>query len=298
MVHYIHHADIDKHKWDRAVELSIGGMPYALSWYLDVVSPNWDAIIDDDYQIIMPVPVKRKYGLRYVIQPNFVQQLGIFSSQMTDSKTVQLFCRELISRFGYVILQFNYSNVSPGFTDLFPNYVLDLHRDYNELRSNFAENHRRNIRKVLQGRQLSVTTEAPPEQIEAFIHANDSFHGRISLLTQLSSIACEKGAGEWQVAVNSSGEIVSAIFWLKYRYRHIYLYSLSSSEGKSLQASFFLVNDYIRRYAGTTVLIDFEGSHIPGIARFFAGFGSRLEYYPILRYRNVWKLILHSLVPA
>jgi len=298
VIHYIHHEDIDREKWDRAVELSIGGMPYALSWYLDIVSPGWDAIIDDDYMTVMPVPVKYKYGFRYVIQPPFTQQLGIFSSRMIEPDTVKFFVMELMERYGYINLQFNHSNVSTAFKEMFSNYVLDLNRDYNDLRSSFSENHLRNIRKTLQNGQLTISAEIQQELVEAFIKANEPFPHRISVLTQLTSKVCLKDMGEWQVAINPSGAIVSVIFWLKFRYRHIYLYSLSSEEGKTQHASFFLVNDYIRRYAGSTVLIDFEGSRIPGIARFFAGFGARVERYPVLRYRNAWKLFLRSFVPA
>jgi hypothetical protein len=40
-----------------------------------------------------------------------------------------------------------------------------------------------------------------------------------------------------------------------------------------------LVDQYIRKYAGRDIIIDFEGSMIPGIARFFEGFGAKETNY-------------------
>ncbi|MEJ5264911.1 MAG: hypothetical protein WHT29_06310 [Bacteroidales bacterium] len=297
MIHYVQHADIDRKKWDATVELAMGGMPYALSWYLDIISPQWDALVDDDYDAIMPVPVKRKYGLRYVIQPPFAQQLGVFSSKMLYPKTVEHFCNMLTHLYGYVNIQLNYSNVSPFFSKVFPNYVLDLNRDYTDLRIYFSENHRRNIRKILKDGQLVVNEGFSNAEVETFIQQQESFKSLIPFLMQLTREAIARNAGNWQVAVDQNGNIVSVIFWLKFRYRHIYLYSLSSEAGKLHRASFFLVNEYIRQNSGNTILIDFEGSRIPGVARFFEGFGARLEYYPIFQYHNVGKLLLRSFMP-
>ncbi|MGC8823322.1 MAG: hypothetical protein ACP5PZ_01840 [Bacteroidales bacterium] len=295
---YVRHAEIDKERWDRTVELAIGGMPYALSWYLDVVSPGWDALIEGDYADIMPVTKKHKYFLNYVIQPPFAQQLGVLSAQSLDSRTISKFCNQLINRYGYVNIQLNYANIQLPATDLFPNYVLDLNRSYDDLRRRFAENHRRNIRKVLQTGQLAEGKDIPIVQIENFVQAHESQQHLLPILRQLTRIACDRNAGRWQVAINNSGQIISANFWLHFRYRHIYLYSVSSQEGKSLRASFFLINEYIRRYAGDTCLIDFEGSRIPGVARFFEGFGARVEYYPVFRYYHPLKLFLRSFMPA
>jgi hypothetical protein len=39
------------------------------------------------------------------------------------------------------------------------------------------------------------------------------------------------------------------------------------------------VDAFIREHAGKEFNLDFEGSNIPSVARFFAGFGARPEIY-------------------
>jgi len=60
-IKYLKHNQIDKQKWDSAIENAQNGLAYALSWYLDIVSPNWDALIFGDYEMVMPLIHKKKY---------------------------------------------------------------------------------------------------------------------------------------------------------------------------------------------------------------------------------------------
>jgi hypothetical protein len=42
------------------------------------VAQSWDALIWGDYEFVMPLTPKRKWGITYLYQPTFCQQLGIF----------------------------------------------------------------------------------------------------------------------------------------------------------------------------------------------------------------------------
>ena len=54
----------------------------------------------------------------------------------------------------------------------------------------------------------------------------------------------------------------------------------STKEGYKQNAMAVIIDSIIREYAGRDVLLDFEGSDLPGVASFFSGFGaSRRKYY-------------------
>jgi hypothetical protein len=93
MISYLKHPEIDKQKWDLCIASSSNGMANVNSWYLDIVSPGWEALVQDNYKAIMPVPLKRKYNIPYIIQPLFVQQLGIFSSNSNAITDVNHFLK-------------------------------------------------------------------------------------------------------------------------------------------------------------------------------------------------------------
>jgi hypothetical protein len=60
---------------------------------------------------------------------------------------------------------------------------------------------------------------------------------------------------------------------------------------KKTGAMFFLINNFIREYARKKVTLDFEGSNLPGLARFYTGFGSEEYVYLQIKKNNLPKLI-------
>jgi len=81
MIRHLRHSEIDKEKWDAALSKCHQPLLFAQSWYLDLVSPKWGALIRGDYEEMMPLPVKSKFGFKYLVQPNFTAQLGVFSTK-------------------------------------------------------------------------------------------------------------------------------------------------------------------------------------------------------------------------
>lgn len=77
-------AQLDRAQWDDLVTQAPNGLIYALSWYLDIVSPGWEALVrveDGRYMAGLPLPVRVRFGLRYLQQPPYAQQLGLFARQ-------------------------------------------------------------------------------------------------------------------------------------------------------------------------------------------------------------------------
>src|SRR3954451_22070460 len=75
---------IDKQKWDECLYSSAMPFIYASSAYLDHMADNWSGIVGNDYDLIMPVPWRKKYGIKYVYTVPFVQQLGLFGRSVND----------------------------------------------------------------------------------------------------------------------------------------------------------------------------------------------------------------------
>ena len=95
------HTEIDKVKWDACVEKAPNGLIYSLSWYLDVVSPGWKALVIGDYELIFPLPVKQKFGLTYLIQPNYIQKFSVIGINVSTEIERNIF-KYLDDNFKYV----------------------------------------------------------------------------------------------------------------------------------------------------------------------------------------------------
>ena len=66
MIHYVKREDLEVAKYNDCIENSIQSRIYAFSWYLDIVADNWDVLVLNDYEAVMPVPFRRKFGVNYV----------------------------------------------------------------------------------------------------------------------------------------------------------------------------------------------------------------------------------------
>jgi hypothetical protein len=63
MITYLKHERIDPNRWDECIAAAPNGNVYAWSWYLDLVHPGWDALVEidsDKYLTVMPITKKKK----------------------------------------------------------------------------------------------------------------------------------------------------------------------------------------------------------------------------------------------
>lgn len=76
-IRHLQHKQIDPLKWDGAIFRSRVPQAYALFGYLNkITDDHWSALVYGDYEAVFPLPLKQKFGITYVVQPIFCQQLG------------------------------------------------------------------------------------------------------------------------------------------------------------------------------------------------------------------------------
>ena len=116
-IRYVKHTDIDKVKWDACIHNAPNGLIYAYSYYLDIMSKNWDALIlskgllsENDYEAVMPLTQNKKFGISYLRQPAFTQQLGIFGHVHFDNDLTEQFINKALELFLFIEINLNYAN--------------------------------------------------------------------------------------------------------------------------------------------------------------------------------------------
>jgi hypothetical protein len=278
MIRYLKHSQIDKEKWDKSLSACVNKLIYAQSWYLDIVSLGWHALVDDDFAQIMPLPHKSKLGLPYLVQPKYTQQLGVFSPTEPD---VRLFLKKIPPQYLWRNIHLNYMNLDIQAPHLRTNIILPFDKEYADIRSSYNENTRRNISKARKN-GCCITSASIEDFINAYaLNAKDKpLLSDVQLLERLIREALNRNLGCLTVATSTNGDILAGSFFLYSYDRLIYHTSFSSSEGQKHSASFLVIDETIRRHCKTMKLLDFEGSMLTGIARFFRGFGGIDQNYP------------------
>ena len=295
-IQYLKHNQIDFVKWDDCISKSLNGIVYAYSWYLAIVAGEWDAIVGDDYVVVFPLVKKRKFGVSYVYQPLFTQQLGAFSTGKIDKQTLELFIGSIPSKYKYQEINLNTFNRLDSTNLKIYNrvtYQLDLVQTYFVLSSSYNENTRRNISKAI-ALGVNVNKSSSVEEFIDFQKKNLPVSLPVieyEKLRQIIQYSLQNKIGEIYASYTAQNVLCAVAFFVKSNGKVIYLSAASSELGKKNRAMFALVDRFIDSNSESFLTLDFEGSNIENIARFYDGFGAKPSIYQRIVINNLpWYL--------
>lgn len=303
---HLRHNQIDRIKWDSTIAQSLCDLPYAYSWYLDVVCPMWEALATEDYAYVMPLPLKQKRGIRYLIHPIWVQQLGVFSAQEVTTEIFSAFRRSIpYLMYDFNVNYLNYAVAADKVKCEKTNLIIPYSKNIGPIRKQYTTNTRRNITKAnkcgLEIREASIDEFVALWQTENQSMRSD-LHTTIRPLVEAAfktrdAINCvskvdiaEGNFTPHLFGVYREGRLVASLFGIQTRERFIYLIPVSNREGKECCAMFALVDHILETICCPQGLVfDCEGSMLEGVARFYRGFGAvEQPYASISRCRPEW----------
>ncbi len=295
MIRYFKHKDIDKEKWDQCIGSSFNGNIYAYPWYLDIVAPEWEALVEDDYERVMPLVVRKKYGVSYVYQPYFAQQLGIFSRNILTPYKVHEFLAAIPKKFRLVEMNLNVLNKveSDGFK-VYPqvNHELDLIQSYDALYKNYSTNARRNLKKAKESGS-SIMKDIKPSGIISLFRENrgndipnlkDFDYQRLS---RLIYTGIHRGLTQIYGVYTEYNELCAGAVFITGNKKSVFIFSGLNQEGRERRAMFLIIDHFIKENSNSHLVLDFDGSNNPDLARFYKGFGSKECSYLRIRRDNL-----------
>lgn len=297
MIQHVRYTAIDKDKWDSCISESSNESIFVYSWYLDTVCENWEAFVLNDYEAVFPIAVKSKYGISYIYQPFFTRYFGVFSRKVPTSELVTLFLEAIFSvykQFQFCVHESNegselqFSKTPKKFQ------YLNLSASAATLQNSYSKNLKRNLKKAMQ-EQFQISRNIAAEEIvdlfkrtrgnELEIFRPEHYDALIRLMN--ACLARNKGLS---LAVNKGGVLQAAAFFMRCNNRFIYLKSGITESGKELGAMHLLIDHFIQEYSGQNYVLDFGGSTVESVARFYKSFGAEDCVYLELKNGSLFKL--------
>ncbi len=279
-IKYFEHKNIDFQKWDTCVRQSIQQLPYAFSWYLDELCENWDGIVVGDYDAIFPLPWNKKFAIKYVYPPFFIQQLGLYSKTQTDENILFEVWKIANSKFKFLEYYLNSFDglKAPGLTAERVNFELNLSSSHDDIKKGYSENCRRNIKKAV---QLGLTVEEVPKALEVINLFQQEKGKSIKTLSKkdylrfegLMDVCDYKGILRVK-HVLLAGKVCAGACFLKTEGKIVFLFSGNNELARNSGAMAFLIDSVVHEYSGQNITFDFEGSNDDNIGRFYQSFGA------------------------
>ena len=295
MIVYHNNNEIDREQWDNCIKNSPGVKPYAYSWYLDLMAPGWEALVDDDYDSVFPIPCSQRFGIQYVATPIFLQQLGAFSPDKPASKAIMEFLEYMPDNYRFIDLCVAQEIQRGGFkVTKRDNFELDLSRSYEKIWENFSSHCKRNIESSAKKNPEIISDISPDEIIDLFIkNKGKEIRGIKSRdyqrLKNLMNFCLKNKKGRLIGVRGARKRLIFGIFLVETHGNKTLLFVVNSPQSREKRLGYFAVNELIRNYSSTRTVLDFAGSSIPSIASFMESFGSiNVPFYRIYRNRLLW----------
>lgn len=277
-------AQIDKSKWDLCVNSHAHGLIYAQTSCLDAMSALWHGLVMDDYAAVLPLPWKRKWGIRYLYTPPFLQQLGIIGRYKASSlpiiqKKIFQFCR-------YGDMQLNYANQLAAASlqaNKKTNLIISLTQNVESIRDKYKPDTKDNIRKAennslqyTEGNTLASIQLYQKQYAQRMPHINSH---AFSDIIQLCNLLSETGQCITRNIVDTNGHSLATAVLLKDSKRFYNLMNTTLPEGRKKWANHLLIDQIINEFAGSDLVLDLEGSELAGVQQFYLSFGAVEQPY-------------------
>ena len=294
-IRYLKQDEIDIKKWNKCIAGSINGIVYAYSWYLDIVCETWEALVLGDYETVMPLTFNKKYRILYLFQPPFTQQLGVFSSKDLSDEMTARFIQSIPKKYRFVEIKlnkFNQLKLSDNIkVENRVTYELELIRDYESIFRKYKKNTIRNIRKAIQNK-ITIVPGLKPNNVIDLINSSGNKQNfkeqDFAVIRKLIAGAGRKKSGQLFGAYTNNNSLCAAGFFVHSNKKVCFILSVANDEAKEAGAMFLLIDEFIKQYASRNMILDFEGSNIEGIARFYAGFGAKPYNYQAIKINKLF----------
>jgi hypothetical protein len=287
-ISYLPHTKIDKIKWDRCIDNASNGLIYAYSFYLDSMSENWDALILNDYEVVMPLTWNKKFRIRYLRQPAFSQQLGVFGNSSVTKNITESFIYKALQIFPFAEINLNYGNKYQKSSAKKCNLILSLNKPFADIEKSFRKDLVKKIKsndlKYRPSDEVEKTINLFKENYSTRIHASQNDYNNFS---KLCFILKNKEQLFLREVSTADGKLLASAIFFKDSRRIYYIMSVTLPDGRKLQANYFLLYRFIEEFCEQNLIFDFEGSEIPSIQAFFKKFGPKEQSYPFLKINNL-----------
>ncbi len=278
-IEYLSHDDINKLQWNNCIANACNKLIYAEAEYLDAMSPGWDALVmparhsgGDDYDAVMPITWRKKLGIKYVCPPAFCQQLGVFYTDEKYRQYVPDFLKRLSIDFRLIETYLNYDNQPVDCTE-HTNYILPLAEGYKALYDKLSPRYIQSLKRAARYPMEYIKEDDPTEAIEAYrLSYSDRMHIRpqdFEQFTLLAKTFVKSGRALVRSVRQPDGTLLAATVLLKDDRRLYNMINVPTANGRTLEANYFLYDRMLEEFALTGLLFDFEGSDLPGVAKFY-----------------------------
>lgn len=282
MIRRLKYEEIDFEKYDRCLEDSVQRNFYANKEILDHLCKSWELLVWQDYQYMMPIPVQKKFGLKFAVMPLFCQQLGVFGNEQ-NPEIEERFLEYLQKNYRIVQYSFNFQNSFRQNLKQKKNYFADA-KDYKILRKDYFKGRKSTVKtaQYLHFKELQVSEHL--DFIKNYFKGLEKQSDIQKLLVYFDFLNSKKMLRTF--GAFKDDRLINVAVMVDYGGRLSLLSLINDDNYRSDNGASFLI-DRILQENISEKSFDFMGGSIRAIEVFFKSFGSQLQEYAVIENSKV-----------
>jgi hypothetical protein len=276
--------------YDKCIGDSPNGMACALSWYLNIVSPEWELLTTEDRKSVMPLPLVRSFNRKVLKQPEYAWQLGVFSTAVPSPELVRHFLNSIPQPYRLKKLCLNKYNPLPaGQARQLNSTEFDLIRPYKILSSRYGPAMKESLKNASSG-SLSYIGNISVHDMLMFAYRLDKFNRvrpkpkDVSLLRLISTNAIRYRVGQIGAAYDVHNNLIATVFFLVFNGRASILHAASSSEGLKSGGIEFIIDRFIQSRSEENMVLCIDNPNDKKLMEILKSCGAGLSNYPCLKH--------------
>lgn len=251
---------------------------FAQAWVQECLHPTWKYLVNEQEQILLRVPVAKKFGFQAYLQPLFIRSLAI-----VDHSSTPAIVQFLKQKF---LLHLNLNLSSSDCASIGMYQKLTWNNGINEIRGGYSANVKRSLKKAVDLKLKAITYQ----DFQTFFVAQKGENlGSLNKdswvrLAQLFIKARAMDAA-FCVGAFDQEELVSVGLFFKWKSSLYFMKGTLNDNGKKKGALVFLIDTVLEQFSTTHHALDFIGSNQQSIADFYRKFGAKDHKYCIVKGR-------------
>ena len=280
MIKRLKYEEVDWQKYQNCLEQSEQYIFFAEKKYLDLLlHQNWEILIDNDYEAVMPIPLAKKWGFTFVVMPLQTQQLGVFSEK-DNSELNESFLAFFQHNYKVFYYAFNAKNEFTTLLKTRKNYKL-FSEDYENIKKKYSIHRRRNVRitDVLQDK-IKFTEAENLNHSEIFFIENVIGFPNSSLkkraFENMKNFLSQNLLKVYELYFE--GELASQAYLIESEKEYFLVNFINDKNFSKYNLSSIILDQIFRKNIEKKDF-NFHGSNISEIAEFYRRFGATEENY-------------------
>ena len=276
--------------YDKCISISPNGLVYALSWYMNILCPDWEILVTEDHTTVMPLPVSRYLGRKILRQPDYAWQLGVYSTMIPSPEVIQHFIRSIPSTYRLRKLCLSKFNILPNSqTRLLSSTELDLIQPYRILKSRYGPSMQNRL-AMAEKQSLSHVDNVSVHEMLMFAYRLDKFNRsrlkprEISTLRMIATNAIRFRCGQISAAYDSNNNLCATVMFLIFKGRACVLHAAASGEGLARGGIELIIDRFIRSHAEENLVLCVDNPSDRKLMDILKSCGSGVSNYPCLKH--------------